>query len=281
MTAGGFSDSPHFMYSGFRENGKWFQLYQIGFGGIPARPHGDGMDGHCLWPAMKSVPNEFLELYYPLRIEEYNTVTDSGGPGVYRGGNAQRIFYRFLEEGEISIHDDRWLSKPWGVLGGEPGGRSSKILVHHGDGSERREVLHSKQDHIRVQKGDLLEWLTWGGGGYGDPLKRDAKFVALEVHRGLVSFEGAKRYGVVVNPDYTVNGPATEALRLEIANARPLNAKPEVFNRGGTWEELRANALAETGLPAPKLPWEVPLRGPMTGLPHIRAWMKSHGQIKE
>jgi 5-oxoprolinase (ATP-hydrolysing) len=119
------------------------------------------------------------------------------------------------------------------------------------------------------------------GGGYGDPLKRDAKFVALEVHRGLVSFEGAKRYGVVVNPDYTVNGPATEALRLEIANARPLNAKPEVFNRGGTWEELRANALAETGLPAPKLPWEVPLRGPMTGLPHIRAWMKSHGQIKE
>lgn len=139
------------------------------------------MDGHCLWPAMKSVPNEFLELYYPLRIEEYNTVTDSGGPGLYRGGNAQRIFYRFLEEGEISIHDDRWLSKPWGVLGGEPGGRSSKILVHDGDGSGRREIvsdvlvpvyisalilslqLQSKQDHIKVQKGDLLEWLTWGG----------------------------------------------------------------------------------------------------------------------
>ncbi|KAF7375020.1 putative hydantoin utilization protein [Mycena sanguinolenta] len=280
MTAGGFSDSPHFMYSGFRENGESYLLYQIGFGGIPARPHGDGMDGHCLWPAMKSVPNEFLELYYPLRIEEYNTVTDSGGPGLHRGGNAQRIFYRFLEEGEISIHDDRWLSKPWGVLGGEPGGRSSKILVHHGDGSGRREILHSKQDHIRVQKGDLLEWLTWGGGGYGDPLERDAKLVALEVHRGLVSFEGAKRYGVVVTPDYGVNEQATAELRLKMANARPAGA-PEVFNRGGTWEELRANCLEETGLPAPKLPWEVPLRGPMTGLPHIREWMKKHGQIKE
>ncbi|KAJ7127119.1 Hydantoinase/oxoprolinase-domain-containing protein [Mycena epipterygia] len=281
MTAGGFSDSPHFMYSGFRENGKWYQLYQIGFGGIPARPHGDGMDGHCLWPAMKSVPNEFLELYYPLRIEEYNTVTDSGGPGLYRGGNAQRIFYRFLEEGEISIHDDRWLSKPWGVLGGEPGGRSSKILVHNGDGSGRREILQSKQDHIKVQKDDLLEWLTWGGGGYGDPLKRDAKFVALEVHRGLISFEGAKRYGVVVNPDYSVDATATEALRQKITSARPVNTKPEIFNRGGTLEELRAKALAETGLPAPRLPSEVPLRGPMTGLPHIREWMKRHGQIKE
>ncbi|KAJ7178558.1 5-oxoprolinase [Mycena crocata] len=281
LCAGGFSDSPHFMLSGFRENGQWFQLYQIGFGGIPARPHGDGMDGHCLWPAMKAVPNEYLECYYPLRIEEYNTVTDSGGPGLFRGGNAQRIFYRFLEEGEISIHDDRWLSKPWGVVGGEPGGRSSKILVHDGDGSERREILQSKRDHIRVQKGDLLEWLTWGGGGYGDPLKRDAQLVALEVHRGLVSFEGAKRYGVVVNFDYSVDEGATQALRLKIASARPINTKPEIFNRGGTMEELRATALAETGLPPPKQPWEVPLRGPMTGLPHIREWMKRHGQIKE
>ncbi|KAJ7227050.1 5-oxoprolinase [Mycena pura] len=279
MTAGGFSDSPHFMYSGFRENGQWFQLYQIGFGGVPARPHGDGMDGTSLWPAMKSVPNEFLELYYPLRIEEYKTVTDSGGPGLWRGGNGQRICYHFLESGEISLHDDRWLLKPWGVLGGEPGGRSSKLLIHHESG--RREILQSKQDHIRVQKGDILEWQTWGGGGYGDPLKRDAKLVALEVHRGLVSFEGAKRYGVVVNPDYTVDEAATAALRANIVSVRPVGNKPEVFNRGGTLDELRAKALEETGLPAPKLPSEVPLRGPMIGLPHIRAWMKEHGQIKD
>jgi len=147
MTAAGFSDSPHFMYSGYRENGEWFQLYWIGFGGIPARPIGDGPDGHCLWPAMKAIPNEFLELYYPLRIEVFNTVADSGGPGLYRGGNAQRIFWRFLEEGEISIHDDRWLSKPWGVLGGEPGARSTKVLVRYSEDADDppREALGSKQ----------------------------------------------------------------------------------------------------------------------------------------
>ena len=153
------------------------------------------MDGHCLWPAMKSVPNEFLELYYPLRIEQYNTMTDSGGPGFFRGGNAQRIFYRFLEQGQISLHDDRWLSKPWGVLGGEPGARSSKTLVHYAEDAEnpRREALSSKQDHINVSAGDVLEWITWGGGGYGDALKREAELVALDVKRGLVSVEGAKR----------------------------------------------------------------------------------------
>lgn len=285
MTAGGFSDSPHFMYSGFREeDGSWFQLYQIGFGGIPARPHGDGMDGHCLWPAMKSVPNEFLELYYPLRIEQYNTVTDSGGPGLYRGGNAQRIYYRFLEEGEISVHDDRWLSKPWGVLGGEPGARSRKTLVHYSEGAEnpRREALQSKRDHIKVRKGDLLEWETWGGGGYGDPLTRDPAVVALEVHRGLVSFAGAKRYGVIVNDhDFRPDEAKSKALRKEMAEAREKSGNDPtkmVFNRGGTWDELKRKCLEETGLEPPKWPWEVPMRGPHMGLPHIRKWLEDHGQ---
>jgi 5-oxoprolinase (ATP-hydrolysing) len=44
--AAGFSDSPHLFYSGWSSAGEWFQLYQIGFGGIPARVIGDGPDGH-------------------------------------------------------------------------------------------------------------------------------------------------------------------------------------------------------------------------------------------
>ena len=275
MTAAGFSDSPHFMYSGYRENGDWFQLYWIGFGGIPARPIGDGPDGHCLWPAMKAIPNEFLELYYPLRIEVFNTVADSGGPGLYRGGNAQRIFWRFLEEGDISIHDDRWLSKPWGVLGGEPGARSTKVLVRYSENAEDppREALGSKQYHIKVRNGDVLEWITWGGGGWGDALKRDPKIVALEVARRLVSFEGAKRYGVIVSPDFSVVESKTKSLRDEmgrVQSSRPLT--DEIVNQGGDWEELKAKCLEETGLPPPKAPCDVELRGPMTQLPHYRAW---------
>ncbi|KAL8940203.1 MAG: hypothetical protein Q9211_002390 [Gyalolechia sp. 1 TL-2023] len=281
MTAAGFSDSPHFMYSGYRENGEWFQLYWIGFGGIPARPIGDGPDGHCLWPAMKAIPNEFLEQYYPLRIEQFNTVADSGGAGLHRGGNAQRIFWRFLEEGTISTHDDRWLSKPWGVLGGEPGARSSKTLVQysHNEHDPPREALGSKQDHIKVRKGDMLEWITWGGGGWGNPLKRDPDLVALEVRRKLVTMEGSKRYGVVLRADSSVNTDATIELRKRMQDGLDRDGDAtgaHIFNRGGSWEELKARSLEETGLPAPKAPWEATLRGPMTQLPYFAKWQGHH-----
>ena len=97
MVAAGFSDSPHFMYSGYSSEGEWYQLYQIGFGGIPGRPAGDGPDGHSLWPSFTNVPNEFLEAYFPLRIEVYETIPDSGGPGLHRGG--QRRHHRLPRAG--------------------------------------------------------------------------------------------------------------------------------------------------------------------------------------
>ncbi len=170
LCAAGFSDSPHFMYSGHDKNGDWYQLYQISFGGIPGKPFGDGPDGHSLWPSFTNVPNEFLESYFPLRIETYETIADSGGAGKHRGGNGLRIGYRFLEDGEISIHDDRWLTYPWGVNGGLPGARSRKTLLRK-EGSQ--ELLPSKIDRVKVRNGDLLVAETWGGGGCGDPLERD------------------------------------------------------------------------------------------------------------
>lgn len=228
---------------------------------------------------MKAIPNEFLETYYPLRIERFDTVADSGGAGRYRGGNAQRIYWRFLEQGTISIHDDRWLSKPWGVLGGEPGARSRKTLVKYSvsEDDPPREALGSKQDHITVSKGDVLEWVTWGGGGWGDPLERDPEVVALEVRRRLVTTEGAKRYGVVLRPDSSVDLDGTKELRKNMKAAQGNKAKLGTFDRGGTWEELRSKSLEETGLPPPKAPWEVVLRGPMTQGKHFREWRGRHG----
>ncbi|KAE8155063.1 Hydantoinase/oxoprolinase-domain-containing protein [Aspergillus avenaceus] len=273
--AAGFSDSPHFFYSGYKSDGEWYQLYQIGFGGVPARNAGDGLDCHCLFPAIKSIPTESIELNYPLRIEANESVPDSGGAGYYRGGNAQRTLYRFLSRGEFSLHDDRWFTKPWGIRGGKPGSRSRKVLYRYSKSKQEPpvEVLPSKCDHVRVDPDDLLEWITWGGGGLGDPLSRPAEKVALEVRRRLVSFEGARdNYGVVVNTDYTVNEEETAALRKSIRDSRDALGQQPEYDRGGSMDELRQPCLKETGLPAPSPQWELDPYGPHVRLPYVREW---------
>ena len=91
--------------------------------------------------------------------------------------------------------------------------------------------MESKCDRIKVAAGDTLYFNTWGGGGWGDPLEREPDQVALDTQRGLVSAEGAKRYGVVLTADLSVDTTATQSLRQQMASQRgPI----ELFNRGGT-----------------------------------------------
>ena len=163
---------------------------EILYGGIPGRPIGDGMDGHSWWPLFENIPTEYLEAYYPLRIDGYTTITDSGGAGLHRGGNGVEKRYVYLEPGEVSIHDDRWLTRPWGVLGGQPGGRSEKILVR-ADGTEER--LPSKCDNVEVEPGDMLVYRTAGGGGWKDRLDRPVEAVVRDVSaRARLAREGAR-----------------------------------------------------------------------------------------
>lgn len=248
LNAAGFSDSPHLFYSGYDAKGQWFQLFQIGFGGIPGRPAGDGPDGHSLWPSFTNVPNEFIEAYFPLRIEKYEPIADSGGAGLHRGGNGLSVAYRFLCDGVISIHDERWLTYPWGVNGGAPGQRSSKRLERI-DGAAQ--WLPAKCEDVAVKTGDLLFFNTWGGGGWGDPLQRDPELVRSDVERGLVSAAGAKRYGVALQEDGRVDEQATKALRETL---RAKRGKPALFDFGGSIAEIKARALEETHLPSPDDP---------------------------
>jgi len=248
MNAAGFSDSPHLFYSGYDDKGEWFQLFQIGFGGIPGRPAGDGPDGHSLWPGFTNVPNEFIEAYFPLRVETYEAILDSGGAGLHRGGNGLSVGYRFLNDGQIAIHDDRWLTYPWGVNGGVPGMRSTKILIR-ADGSE--ETLPAKCEGIEVKKGDILYFNTWGGGGWGDPFKREPQLVLDDINRSLVSVHGARSYGVVIKDDMSIDQSATSALRAEMTSAR---GDVKLFDFGGDIADIKARSLAETKLPAPQAP---------------------------
>lgn len=217
-TAAGYGTSPYMLYNGHDENGDFFHLMEITYGGIPGRPMGDGMDAHSWWPLFENIPTEYLESYYPITVLEYGSLKDTGGAGFHRGGNAVHKVYRYEADGEIAIHDDRERSKPWGIMGGLPGAMSTKELIR-ADGT--REHLQSKISRIPVKKGDILVYRTAGGGGWKDPFDRPADKVAKDVRNGLVSAAKAKSdYGVVLNADNTADVAATDALRADLRAKR-------------------------------------------------------------
>ncbi|UTR10259.1 hydantoinase B/oxoprolinase family protein [Evansella sp. LMS18] len=234
--AAGYGTSPYFIYSGYDDEEKYFNLMEVMYGGLPGRPIGDGLDGHSWWPAFVNIPTEYLETYYPLLVNYYRTGKDSGGAGLHRGGNCNEKLYTCLATGTVSIHDDRSTLQPWGINGGEPGSSSSKMLIKK-DGTKI--PLASKVDNVEVERGDQILFITGGSGGWGDPLERDPEKVQLEVARGLVSAEKAyESYGVVVNTETSeLDTAATLSLRERLKNTRdPL----EAFNFGKREEIIKS-----------------------------------------
>jgi N-methylhydantoinase B len=224
--AAGYGTSPAFVFSGTDEHGRYFQFVELLFGGIPGRPIADGLDGHSWWPMFRTTPSEYTESYYPVRIDHYVPVQDSGGAGLHRGGTGIEKLYVFTGPGEFTVHDDRALISPWGIGGGRAGGRSHKLLIK----ADRTEIeLPSKVDAHPVEAGDRLVFRTAGAGGWGDPLERPAENVLRDVHRGLVSRESAERdYGVVLD-DGGVDERATGELRARMAQER---GAPPQFDYG-------------------------------------------------
>ncbi|MEH7125838.1 MULTISPECIES: hydantoinase B/oxoprolinase family protein [unclassified Bacillus (in: firmicutes)] len=229
--AAGYGTSPYFIYSGYDEENNYFNLMEVMYGGLPGRPIGDGLDGHSWWPAFVNIPTEYLETYYPLRVEYYRTGIDSGGAGLHRGGNCNEKLYTCLARGTVSIHDDRATLQPWGINGGEPGSSSSKLLIKK-DGTKI--PLASKVDNIEVEPGDQILFITGGSGGWGDPIERGPEKVCLDVKRGLTSIDKARSsYGVVLKPvTLEIDKEATLMQRNQIKSNRGNLAAFNFGNRG-------------------------------------------------
>jgi N-methylhydantoinase B len=139
-----------------------------------------------------------------------------------------------LEDGRVSIHDDRETVPPWGINGGRAGGTSSKWIVRKGRTEPER--IPSKIDNLEVRKGDRILFRTAGSGGWGDPFERPGDRVAADVRHDLISPEQAREaYGVVLADDGAIDGTATEALRARLAAAR---GEPARFDMGNLDEVL-------------------------------------------
>jgi N-methylhydantoinase B len=172
--------------------GRYFAYPEVIAGGSGACPVMDGVDAVQVHITNTSnLPVESLEVEYPLRVERYELVDDSGGAGRYRGGLGIRRVYRVLADGvRFRSKGDRARNAPWGLDGGLPGGLAA-LRMNPGETSERS--LPFKAFNIQFNQGELLEVITPGGGGYGDPHQRDETARAQDLQDGRVSPAAAEK----------------------------------------------------------------------------------------
>jgi N-methylhydantoinase B/oxoprolinase/acetone carboxylase alpha subunit len=168
-----------------RPGGGRFIFYELivgTWGGTPLHDGNDGLTNPASLAA--NIPVEVAEAEFPIHVERYGLVPDSGGAGERRGGLAvERVWRCLTPDTSLIVRSDRAAHPPYGLQGGHPGALSSNVLIHP-DGSE--EVLPSMFS-ITIQPGDVYVHRTAGGGGWGDPASRDPALVEADLADGKVT----------------------------------------------------------------------------------------------
>jgi N-methylhydantoinase B len=189
--------------------------YELPAGAMGARSNKDGVSASKVHVANGSLtPIEVLETEFPVQLQRFELVRDSGGPGRYRGGLGYVREYRVLGPARFTTRNGRELTPPAGKAGGLPG-RPSTLTLNPGTDGER--AISVENGGVTLHPGDVVRICQAGGGGYGDPRARPVDEVLQDVHEGYVSSEAARLfYGVVVvaTPGgWEANETETERLR--------------------------------------------------------------------
>ncbi|MEW9586599.1 hydantoinase B/oxoprolinase family protein [Paraburkholderia sp. DGU8] len=171
--------------------GSFVYLETLG-GGSGARYDVDGMDAvHVHMTNTSNLPVEALENEYPLRVDEYALIADSGGAGRTRGGLAIAKQISALGEGIVfsARSDSHVTGVAAGVAGGHDGRRARLVKEANGASTE----LSSKTANIALADGESVRLETSGGGGYGAPSERPRGSIERDVRDGKVSLEAARQ----------------------------------------------------------------------------------------
>jgi N-methylhydantoinase B len=196
--SGGTPAQTNIFYGKRHNAAPWLTMIIRG-GGLGA---GSRMDGHhcAIFPANgANTPVEIFESDTPLIVEERSLVCDSGGPGKMRGGLGRKMVIRVPDDDyapqgptSIAVQAGRYKYPPRGLFGAGPGS-GARFLVNGQNGDPSGLTL--------CLPGDVIQFDSAGGGGYGDPLQRDPQAVEVDVINGYVSIEKAREdYGVVLDP---------------------------------------------------------------------------------
>ena len=184
-------------------NKQRYVSYETIKGGFGARPNKDGINAIASGISnTMNTPIEILEMSFPVRVDEYVLVTDSGGAGRFRGGlGASRTWTVLDHKARASACLERTKSAPFGLSGGKPG-LAAKIWTEapNGDkgiapGKGGFDVPNGGQIHLRVP----------GSGGFGDPSERDITAIKEDVLDGYISEEAAETHYGVKNILYLID----------------------------------------------------------------------------
>ena len=196
----------NFVFGGHdEENDEYFACYDIemvGWGGRVAADGNNGQDsinGNC-----RVMPVEVFETRYPWLVEEWNLLTDSGGPGRFRGGlsTGKRLLCRSTPI-TASQMTDRHRIKPWGLYGGMEGSNGATLVQSAGSkewltvSQAFNKRSSSKYSNITLRPGDRIHLIAPGGGGWGNPRERDRAMVREDLAEGYISARSAEEdYGL-------------------------------------------------------------------------------------
>jgi N-methylhydantoinase B len=197
-----------------------FIVQSIEGGGWGGRPFEDG-ESATVSVCQGDVRNgsiEGIELKCPVLVESRALRPDSCGAGRYRGGLGLDMKLRNLVEGKWNFERTR-RSKcpPWGIAGGtagEPGGNLLKL-----PGEKAFKWITGANIPVPLNSQAIVR--TGGGGGWGDPLERDAVLVAADAAEELISRQAARAlYGVVLRGSMSLDESATQRLRDRLRSRR-------------------------------------------------------------
>lgn len=169
--------------NGTREDGSPFALLFFNPGGLGARANDDGIPTVSFPPNRWNIPVEVVENILPIAVLEKELLTDSGGPGKFRGGLGQRVVFRLLSgHCWLSGMLERTKYPARGFWGGLPG-CTSELAING-------ETVHPKKRH-ELFPGDWVVAIAAGGGGFGSPKDRLRSRLLDDVRLGYVSATAA------------------------------------------------------------------------------------------
>jgi N-methylhydantoinase B len=178
LTLGGVDD---------RTGGRYVS-YETIKGGFGARPTKDGITGVASGISnTMNTPIEVLEMSFPVRVERYAIVPDTGGPGRFRGGCGVERVWRILGlPSRASVCLERTKSAPFGLAGGGAGAPGRIALVV--DGAERELV---SKGAFTAPPGAEVHLRAPGAGGIGAAAARERARLRDDVVNGYVSLAAA------------------------------------------------------------------------------------------